>query len=30
VDSVRNFVCGSGMNGTKEPNHAETQRASYS
>ena len=27
---VRNFVCGSGMMGGKEPNHAETQRASYS
>jgi hypothetical protein len=22
--------CGSGMNGTKEPNHAQTQTASYS
>src|SRR4051812_35096840 len=27
---VRNFVCGSGMMGGKEPNHAKTQRASYS
>jgi hypothetical protein len=27
---VRNFVCGSGMMGGKEPNHAETQRTAYS
>src|SRR4051794_10878248 len=30
VGIVRNFVCGSGMMGGKEPNHAQTQRASYS
>src|SRR5215210_6438627 len=28
-ETIRNFVCGSGMMGGKEPNHAETQRASY-
>ena len=28
--TIRNFVCGSGMMGGKEPNHAETQRTSYS
>src|SRR5215204_1232546 len=27
---IRNFVCGSGMTGTKEPNHAQTQRTAYS
>ena len=30
VETIRNFVCGLGMLGGKEPNHAETQRASYS
>ena len=30
AETIRNFVCGSGMMGGKEPNHAETQRASYS
>src|SRR5215207_2064214 len=28
--TVRIFVCGLGMNGTKEPNHAQTQRTTYS
>src|SRR5215203_5940721 len=28
--TIRNFVCGSGMTGTKEPNHAQTQRTAYS
>ncbi len=29
-ETIRNFVFGSGMKGTKEPNHAETQRTAHS